>query len=43
MNPIGVDEFFKRKSFNDETYSTLNFNEPTYKPVDAEYIMEEDC
>ena len=40
IKPIGVDEFFKRKAFNNESDSTVNINEPTDKIVIAEYILE---
>ena len=43
MRPIDVDEFFKRKSFNYETYQTLKFNDQTEEPVDEEDITEEVC
>ena len=41
MKPIGVDDFFQRKASNNETYSTLNSNEPTDKLVVIENITEE--
>ena len=41
IKPIDVDEYLKRKAFNNEMDSTLKVNDQTEEPVDAEDITEE--
>ena len=40
MKPVDVEEFFKRKGFNKETYSTQKVKKSTEEQVYAEDITE---
>ena len=41
INPIEVDELFKRKAFKDEKYLTFKVDDQTEETVDAEDITED--